>query len=175
MRAVIVTGRMVQDHEFLYPFYRLQEAGFEVDVAVRGKQPCAGIIGIKIEPTKDVPELRVEDYELLIIPGGVKAMEHMRLDAELVKFVADFHAAGKVIGSICSGAQMLISAGVCRGRVISGYPAIADDIRNAGATFIDWPAVTAEGISSKGSIVTSPHYRHLGPWMKAVLEEVAKH
>lgn len=167
MKALIVTGRLVQDHEFLYPFYRLQEAGFEVDVAVRGKQPCTGIIGIKIEPTKDIPELVVEDYEVLVIPGGVKAMEHMRLDAELVRFVAAFHASGRVIGSICSGAQLLISAGLVRGRKISGYPAIRVDIENAGGTFYEGAVVFSE------RIVSSPHYRYLPAWMHVLLISVA--
>lgn len=169
MRAVIVAGQGVQDIEFQYPFYRLQEARFDVDVAVRGKQPCTGIVGLKVQPTIDVRDLLVADYDLLIIPGGVKAMEHMRLDAELVKFVADFHAAGKVIGSICSGAQLLISAGIVRGRVISAYHAMRVDVENAGAHFFDAEAVVSEGNASIGAIVTSPHYKYLGPWMRAVL------
>ncbi|GAJ05041.1 unnamed protein product, partial [marine sediment metagenome] len=68
-KAVILTGKLVQDHEYIYPYYRLQEAEFEVDVAVRGKQTVQGIIGMKIVPTKDIPELKVEDYDLLVLPG----------------------------------------------------------------------------------------------------------
>lgn len=167
MKALIVTGRMVQDEEYCYPFHRLQEAGYAVDVAVRGKQPCTGITGLKVIPNKDVPELDVQDYRVLVIPGGVKAMEHMRLDEELVQFVADFHASGRVVASICSGAQMLISSGLCKGRHISGYPAIKVDIENAGGIFVDMPAVVDD------RIVSSPHYRHLGQWMAATLIELA--
>ena len=165
MKALIIAGRGQQDVEFVYPFYRLQEAGYEVDVAVRGKQPCAGIIGIKIDPTRDIPDRwTVGEYQILVLPGGVKAMEHMRLDRELVRYIADFHMAEDgIIASICSGAQLLISAGLVRGRKISGYYSMQIDIENAGGTFVDAPAVVDD------RIVSSPHYRHLGPWMAAVL------
>ena len=165
-RAVIVTGKLVQDHEYTYPYYRLQEAGYEVDVAVRGKETVEGIIGVKVIPTKDIPELKVEDYDLLVLPGGAKAMEYMRQDNEILKFIADFHKAGKVIASICHGAQLLISANVVKGKKISGYYSIKDDINNAGATYVDAAAVV------DGKIITSPHYKHLGPWMKETLAQV---
>ena len=163
---MIIAGRAVQDHEFIYPYYRVQEEGFEVDVAVRGKETVCGSIGVKIQPTKDIPELRTDDFDLLILPGGAKAMEYMRQDQAILDFIAAFHRSGKVIASICHAAQLLISAGLVRGRKISGYYSIKDDINNAGGTYVDAPYVVADGI------VTSPHYKHLGLWMKAVLAEV---
>lgn len=166
MKALILTGRLVQDHEFVYPFYRLQEAGYEVDVAVRGKVPCTGIIGLRIEPTHCILDVDVHEYDLLVIPGGVKAMEHMRLDEGAVNLPRVFHAAGRVIACICSGAQLLISAGLVRGRVISAYPAIRVDVENAGGTFHEGPVCDFD------RIVTAPHYRDLGPWMAAVLKAV---
>ena len=159
-RALILTGRLVQDHEYIYPYYRLQEEGYEVDVCVRGKEEVLGIIGTKITPNKDVPEIKVADYEILVVPGGAKSMEYMRQDAEILKFIKDFQATGKVVMTICHAAQMLISAGVAKGRKISGYYSIKDDINNAGAEYVDAPAVT------DGNIVTSPHYKYLGDWMK---------
>jgi len=167
-RALILTGKLVQDHEFTYPYYRVQEEGYDVDVAVRGKETVQGIIGTKIVPTKDIPEIRVEDYDLLILPGGAKAMEYMRQDPEILKFIADFHASGKVIASICHAAQLLISARIVKGKKISGYYSIKDDITNAGATYVDGAAVIDD------RIITSPHYKHLGPWMKAAFAEVEK-
>ena len=62
-KALILTGKFVQDHEFIYPYYRLQEAGFDVDVAIRGKETVQGIIGIKVVPTKDV-------FKITITPRG---------------------------------------------------------------------------------------------------------
>lgn len=164
--AVILTGKLVQDHEYTYPFYRLQEEGYHVDVAVRNKETVFGIIGTKIEPTIDVPEIKNRDYDLLVIPGGAKAMEYMRQDQEMLDIVRDFHERGKVIASICHAAQMLISARIVKGKRISGYYSIKDDINNAGAEYIDAPAV------SDSKIITSPHYKHLGPWMKTMIAEV---
>ncbi len=165
-RALILAGKFIQDHEYIYPYYRVQEEGYEVDVAVRGKETVLGAIGTKIVPTKDIPEVRVADYDLLILPGGAKAMEYMRQDEEILKIVSDFHAQGKVIASICHAAQLLISARIVKGNKISGYYSIKDDINNAGATYVDAPAVMSD------RIVSSPHYKHLGPWMKAVFREV---
>ena len=89
-RALIIAGKLTQDHEFVYPYYRLQEDGYEVDVAVRGGELVYGIIGVKIQPNKDIPEIRVGDYDVLVLPGGAKAMEYMRQDEETLKFIADF-------------------------------------------------------------------------------------
>jgi len=157
---------LVQDHEYIYPFYRVQEEGYEVDVAVRGKELVYGIIGSKIQPTVDIPEVQVDQYDMLILPGGAKAMEYMRQDEEILKIISDFNTAGKVIASICHAAQLLISAKVVKGRKISGYYSIKYDIDNAGATYVDGPAVV------DGNIVSSPHYKHLGPWMKQALTMV---
>ena|SRR3990167_5475122 len=169
MKALILTGKLATDQEVFYPLYRLQEEGYEVHIAVKGKETVLGEKGIKIVPTHDVDELLTSYYDLLILPGGAKCMEYMRQDDVILKFISFFHTYGKpngVIGSICHGAQLLISAGLVKGRMISGYYSIKDDINNAGGTYIDLPYVVAD------RIVTSPHYKHLGPWMRAVLNEV---
>ena len=167
-KALIIAGKLIQDHEYIYPYYRLQEEGYEVDVAVRGKETVLGSIGVKVVPTKDIPELRVADYEILVLPGGAKAMEYMRQDKDILRFIADFHESGKVIASICHAAQLLISAKVVKGKKISGYYSIQDDINNAGATYVDAPAV------NDGRIVSAPHYKHLGQWMKETFTEVQR-
>ena len=166
--ALILTGNLVQDHEYIYPYYRVQEDGYNVDVAVRGKKQVNGIIGAKIVPTKDIPELKVEDFDLLILPGGAKSMEYMRQDNEILQFISDFNDSGKVIASICHAAQLLISAKVVDGRKISGYYSIKDDINNSGAIYTDEPAVVDV------NIVSTAHYKDLGPWMKAALDLVEK-
>lgn len=167
-KALIIAGKQIQDHEYIYPYYRLQEEGYEVDVAVRGKETVLGSIGVKVIPTKDIPELKVGDYEVLVLPGGAKAMEYMRQDQDILKFIADFHASGKVIGSICHAGQLLISARLVKGRKISGYYSIKDDINNAGGTYVDAPYVTDD------RIVSCPHYKHLGPWMKEVIDQAKR-
>ena len=167
-KALILTGNLVQDHEFIYPYYRVQEDGYKVDVAVRDKKLVNGIIGAKVVPTKDIPELKVEDYDLLILPGGAKAMEYMRQDVEILNFISDFNSSGKTIASICHAAQLLISSKIVEGRKIAGYYSIKDDINNAGAIYTDEPAVV------DGNIVTTAHYKDLGIWMKTALDLASK-
>ena len=131
-------------------------------------ETLAGIIGAKVSPTKDITELKVEDYNLLILPGGAKAMEYMRQDVEIIKFISDFNSSGKTIASICHAAQLLISSKIVKGRKISGYYSIKDDINNAGAVYTDEPAVV------DGNIVTPAHYKDLGVWMKTALALASK-
>ncbi|BEG75471.1 DJ-1/PfpI/YhbO family deglycase/protease [Achromobacter xylosoxidans] len=161
--ALIVAGRAIQDHEFIYPYYRLQEAGLNVDVAVRGKETVYGSIGVKVSPDIDIADIDINKYSVLIIPGGAKAMEYMRQDTELLRTIHRAHNGGLVIASICHGAQLLISADLVRGRRISGYYSIKDDINNAGGHYLDEPVVI------DGQIVTTSHYKYLGAWMAGTL------
>ena len=82
-KAIIITGNLVQDHEFIYPYYRLLEEGFEIDVCILEGKPVQGILGTSIPPNKDqiikkIEEVKVDDYSVLVLPGGVKAMEKVR-------------------------------------------------------------------------------------------------
>jgi len=170
MKALIITGQYVQDQEFVYPYYRLQEAGFDVDVAAPDGKNFTGFAGVKCVATVPLDFVARDalQWDVLIIPGGVKCMEHLRLQPIAVAFIKQYHHMGGVIGAICSGTQMLITAKLTKGRRISGYYSMRDDIENAGAEFVDAPAVVCD------RIVTSPHYKHLGPWMAAVLAEAEK-
>jgi len=168
-KAIIISGNLAQDHEFIYPYYRLLEEEFKVDVCLLEGKPVQGILGTKIPPNKDqivkkIDDVLVENYNLLILPGGVKAMEKVRQEKKIIKFISEFDKKKKVIACICSGAQLLISAKVVKGRKISGYYSMQDDLINAGANYTDLPAVI------DNNIVTTAHYKDLGPWMKAVLK-----
>ena len=84
-RAVIISGPLAQDHEFIYPFYRLLEEGFSVDVCIIGGKPVLGILGTtlppnKNHPVKDIHDIKTDDYDLLVLPGGVKAMEKIAVN-----------------------------------------------------------------------------------------------
>ena len=172
-KALILSGNLAQDHEFIYPFYRLLEEGFTVDVCMNEGKKVKGILGTDLPPNKDhevkkIEDIKTEDYDLLIIPGGVKAMEKVRQNKEMINFITNFHNQKKIIGCICSGAQMLISAKIVKGRKISGYYSMKDDIINAGAEYTDLPAVIDSGI------ITTAHYKDMGPWMKAALKDFYK-
>tara|TARA_B100001013_G_C24430247_1_gene371455 strand:- start:29 stop:565 length:537 start_codon:yes stop_codon:yes gene_type:complete len=172
-KAIIVSGNLAQDHEFIYPFYRLLEEGFTVEVCMNEGTRVKGYLGTDLPPNKDhevkkIEDIKTSDYDLLIIPGGVKAMEKVRQNLKIINFITEFYNQKKIIGCICSGAQLLISAKIIKNKKISGYYSMKDDIINAGATYKDLPAVIDNGI------VTTAHYKDLGPWMKAVLEEYYK-
>ncbi len=169
MRAVIISGALAQDHEFIYPYYRVLEEGINLDVCIIGGKPVEGYFGTMLPPNKDQPvkdihEIKVNDYDFLILPGGVKAMEKIRQNEMLINFISEFHKSDKVIACICSGAQLLISAGAVKGKKIAGYYSMKDDIINAGGLYTDLPAVV------DGKIITTAHYKDMGPWMKKALE-----
>ena len=95
-KAIIISGNLAQDHEFIYPFYRLLEEGFTVDVCMNEGKKVKGILGTDLPPNKDhevkkIEDIRTEDYDLLIIPGGVKAMEKVRQNMEMINFIKNFH------------------------------------------------------------------------------------
>lgn len=165
-KALIITGKFVQDVEHVYPFYRLQEAGYVVETAIRGKETVLGIKGVKIIGTLDIPDIKVDEFDVLVLPGGAMCLEYIRQDQEILDRIREFYDKGKVIASICHGTQLLISAKIVKGKKISGYYSLKDDIENAGATYIDAPAVV------DGNIVTSPHYKHMGEWMRETLKLV---
>ena len=124
-KAIIISGNLAQDHEFIYPYYRLLEENAEIDVCLIGGKPVKGILGTTLPPNKnfpvkDISQLKVSDYDLLVLPGGVKALEKTRQNKKLIKFISDFHMADKVIACICSGVQLLISAKIVKGKKISG-------------------------------------------------------
>jgi protease I len=164
-KALIITGNLVQDHEFIYPYYRLLGEEFEVDVATKDAEDIVGIIGTKISATKSYEDIKVDDYDLLILPGGAKCMEKLRQEQIVLDFIYDWNSKKKIISSICHGAQLLISAKVVEGRKISGYYSIKDDIINSGAEYVDSQFVVSE------NIISCPHYKYLGEWMNETLKQ----
>ena len=172
-KAVIISGSLAQDHEFIYPYYRLLEANFEIDVCMLEGTPVKGFLGTTLPPNKDqivkkIDDINVDDYSVLVLPGGVKAMEKVRQEEKIINFITKFNSQKKIIACICSGAQLLISAKVVKGRKIAGYYSMKDDIINSGAIYTDEPAVIDE------NIITTAHYKDMGPWMREVIKKITK-
>ena len=172
-KAIIISGNLAQDHEFIYPYYRLLEADFDVDVCLLEGKPVKGILGTTLPPNKDqavktIDQIKVDDYKILVLPGGVKAMEKVRQEKKIINFITKFNERKKIIACICSGAQLLISAKVVKGRKIAGYYSMEDDLVNAGAIYTDKPAVV------DGNIITTAHYKDMGPWMREVLKKISE-
>ena len=168
MKSLIITYDKFQDHEVVYPYYRLtEEGGVSLMAHTAGK--IFGILGTNMTSdfsTNGINDTFLDYYDLLVLPGGVKAMEKLRQEKQVIRFISEWNKLGKVIACTCSGAQLLISAKVVAGRKISAYYAMEDDVTNAGAIYSRDPVVV------DGNIVTSPHYDFMGPWLKTAINMV---
>ncbi len=172
-KALILTYSGFQDQEVVYPFYRLKGSGFEVDIVSDKYDENGrfyGILGVNMPCSvtykdfeKSVENFH-ENYDFLVLPGGVKALEKLRQLDFVIKFIKDWNKTEKVIASTCHGAQLLISAGITKGREITGYPSLKDDLVNSGAIYSE-----REFLIDK-NIISSPHYDHMGIWMEKSLE-----
>jgi protease I len=169
----MVAANGVQDEEYLYPYYRVQE---EQELLCFGSGKLSqDDKGWYVKGKYGVP-CRVEDStgyihkygipDALIIPGGLESPEIMRQDKHVLNLVKEMYKLGKPIGAICHGPQVLISAGIIRGYEATCFWGMKDDLINAGATYVEGPLVVDR------NIITSPHYKHNTAFVKAVLEMV---
>ena len=172
-KALILTWSGFQDQEVVYPYYRLLAAEFDVSIVAESrddKNRIYGIMGVNMpchllygDFQKNLNKY-LEEYELLVLPGGVKALEKLRLERFVIEFIYNWNKLGKVIASTCHGAQLLVSAKIVKGRKITGYYSLEDDIVNAGADYSKTPVVIDL------NIISSPHYDFMGEWMETVIE-----
>lgn len=168
MNSTILVAQGVQDQEFWYPYYRLQELGNVLVVAKSNTEEFKGKYGIPIKTTTTV-ESYLEDLkktrqypDVLIIPGGWQCPEILRVSPEVLEIIKILYNIS-VIGAICHGPQVLISAGLCQGKNMTAYSGIKDDLINAGAIWYDKPVVR------DGKIVTAQHYKDNPEFMKEIL------
>ncbi|MFC1496421.1 DJ-1/PfpI/YhbO family deglycase/protease [Candidatus Margulisiibacteriota bacterium] len=165
-KAVIITGPGFEDSEFIYPYYRLQEAGYAVDVVTSNDRQVTGKYGIAVVPTKKIKDLDCKDYNLLVVPGGHEAPDRVRQVGEILRFTAAMFNAKKIISSVCHGPWVLVSAGILKGKKATSYKGCKDDLINAGAEYLDQPVVV------DGNLVTAQHFRDNPEWMRETLKVV---
>ncbi|MEO2152288.1 MAG: deglycase PfpI [Thermococcus sp.] len=159
MRVLFLSADGFEDLELIYPFHRLREEGHEVYVASFERGKITGKHGYSVEVQLAFDEVDPDEFDALVLPGG-KAPEIVRLNAKAVEITRRMFEAGKPVASICHGPQILISAGVLRGRKGTSYPGIRDDMRNAGVEWVDEPVVV------DGNWVSSRHPGDLYAWMR---------
>jgi protease I len=166
-RAAVAVGPMFEDVEALYPLYRLREAG--AAVAVIGSEAGAtvnGKVGHELEIEHAAVDLVADDLDLLVIAGGY-GPDKLRMDDGMLALVRDLHAQGKPIAFICHAGWVPASAGIVDGRRVTSYPAIADDLRNAGAGWEDAEVVV------DGNLISSRRPSDLPAFMRATIEVAA--
>jgi len=165
IRAVIITAPGFQDEEFVYPYYRLKEAGYEVEVATKDGQIVYGKYGVPARATMSTIDLHSDKFDLVVLPGGFEAPDRVRLLPEVLEFIRKMNANKKLIAAICHGPWVLISAGVTKGRKMTAYWSIEADLRNSGAIYQHKVPVVIDG-----NIITAPHYDNNSDFMSAVIE-----
>lgn len=161
-KILMITGKDYDDSEVLYPYYRLTEEGYTVDVASAEKGKVAGKYHFKINANLTFDNVNTSDYAGLMLPGG-KAPERIRLIDRVCEIVREFERDKKPIAAICHGQQLLISADVLKGKKATCYPGIRDDLKNAGALYEDGCAVVCD------NLVTSRRPEDLPYFMKAFI------
>ena len=166
-KIAMLVGDGYEDTEFQVPYDRLRGAGHTVTVlgtrhgdVVHGKR---GESQVGIEFT--AAEVEPEAFDAVVIPGG-HGPDKLRLDEDLVGFTRHFAASGKPLAAICHGPQLLIEAGVVKGRRLTSWPSVRKDLVNAGANWVDQPVV------EDGNLITSRKPADLDAFCEAVLKRL---
>jgi len=162
-RAVIIIGPGFEDVEGIYPYYRLQEEGFVVDVATANDSEVKGKHGIPLAPTVKIEQLKESEYDAVIVPGGLEGPDRVRQRVEAVAFVRKMFEKGKLVSSICHGPWVLISAGIMKGKKATCYIGMKDDLMNAGAHY------TGSPVTIDGNLITSDHPKHVTDWLRETI------
>jgi len=183
-KILMLVGDFVEDYEAMVPFQMLRMVGHSVDAVCPGKkagekvktavhdfegdQTYSEKRGHNFMLTASFDEVRLEDYDALIIPGG-RAPEYLRLNEKILEMVRHFAEASKPIASICHGQQLLAAAGALEGRLCTAYPAVKPEILRAGAR---WGEVneTFSNAYVDGNLVTAPAWPAHPEWMRKFLE-----
>ena len=169
-RILIVATDGFEEWELFGPREMLQKRGADVVLASLKRDPIQATIhddpGKTIRPDLTVDEAHADDFDALIIPGGVRNPDQLRMHPRVIELIREFDRQGKPIAAICHGPWLLVEADLVRGRTATSWPSIRTDLRNAGANVVDEPAVT------DGNIVTSRKPDDVEAFTNALIELV---
>ena len=161
-QVAILLEQLYEDPEFWYPYYRFLEAGAGVTVIAPEKKEYKSKHGYPAAADLKAADADASDYDAVIIPGGYSP-DHMRRSSELVDFLKKVYEQGKVTAAICHGPWMLASIGAAKGRTMTAFFSIKDDLVNAGAQYIDQEVVR------DGNIITSRSPGDLPAFCKEII------
>lgn len=165
-KVLIVATDGFEESELFGPREILMKAGAEVKLASPKADPIQATVhddpGKTIRPDMTVDEARAEDFDALVLPGGVRNPDALRTNRRVIQLIRDFDSAGKPVAAICHGPWLLVEADIIRDRTVTGWPSIRTDLRNAGANVVDEAAVT------DGNLVTSRKPADVEPFTEAL-------
>ncbi len=168
-RVGVLVEQQYQELEVWVPYFRLKEAGAKVLLIGRKKgQTYPGKFGYPATAETDYAKTKAADLDALVIPGGF-APDFLRRYPEPARLTADVFKAGKLVASICHGAWILCSAGVLKGKKATSFCAIADDVKNAGARYVDEECVV------DGNLITSRKPEDLPAFCAAIVSHLGAH
>ncbi len=166
--VAILAENLYEELELWYPKLRLKEAGFDVRVIAPDKHiTYKGKWGYPVEPDQQVTSSVAQQFAAVVIPGGF-APDYMRRVAPMTRFVREMWDAGKIVAAICHGVWMPISAGIIKDKHATSFFGIADDVKNAGATWEDKEVVV------DGNLITSRKPEDLPAFMREVLGKLGQ-
>jgi protease I len=167
MKALIISADNFEDSELLFPYYRLREEGIQVDIASIQKGKIKGKHGYEVDANKDLGEIRPDEYDLLVLPGG-KAPERIRKEKAAIAIAKHFIENRKPVSAICHGPQLLITAGLLKGRHATCYKSVAPEMKECGAHYEDKEVVV------DGNLVTSRQPSDLPAFMREMMKIIRK-
>ena len=169
-KILIVATDGFEESELFGPLQILRDRGAEVKLASPDLKPIQATVhddpGKTIRPDLTVDQARAEDYDALILPGGVRNPDQLRTNKAAIDLIRAFADAGKPVAAICHGPWLLVEADLVRGKTATSWPSIRTDLRNAGAKVVDQPAVT------DGNVVTSRNPDDVPAFTEAVIRLV---
>ncbi len=165
-KIAILVEEGYDDFEFWYPKIRLEEESAEVFVVAPKKGEYKSKHGIVAKVDLTAEEANPEEFDALVIPGG-HAPDRLRRYESVLEFVRKMDELGKTIAIICHAGHVLVSAKILKGRKVTGFFSIKDDLVNAGAEYLDEPVVV------DGNLISSRHPGDLGHFMRAIIERLA--
>jgi protease I len=165
MKALIISADGYEDSELLVPYYRFLEEGIETDIASMTKGAIKGKHGYEVAATKPLADIKPDEYDILVLPGG-KAPATVRHEASAIEIVKEFFRKNKPVAAICHGPQILISAGLLKGRHATCYRSVANELKAAGALYEDKQVIV------DGNLVTSRQPSDLPAFMREVMKMV---
>jgi len=164
-RVLVFLEELVEDTEFLYPYLRFKEEGFSVVSVAPKLKEYKGKKGMSFKPDKTLKEVYHETFDCLFIPGGY-CPDRLRRYPEVLSMVKRHYENGKLVAAVCHGPWVLISAKIVKGKKLTGFFAIKDDIVNAGAVY------TGNPVEVDGNLITATDPTSMLEMVRVIIERL---